>query len=72
MSWDEVQDVEIRKFKPISEYGGWGIRYGKSGKAIIISGGEGLQLSLKSGKKILIGIKKVDELSLFLRNFKKS
>lgn len=54
----EIQRFEIRKYSPIMDYGGWGIRRGfgrKWGKAYNISGNTGLQLYLTNGKKVLFG-----------------
>jgi hypothetical protein len=59
---DEIHQAEIRKYKPILEYGGWGIRIGISrGKAYNVKGNIGIQLYLKNGKKILIGTQKKDQ-----------
>ena len=56
ISKDEIQSVFVRTYKPIREYGGWGLRYSfRNGKAINVKGKEGIQLVLKNGKKILIG-----------------
>ncbi len=58
ISWSEIELVSIRKYNAISEYGGWGFRFGfltKKGMALTTSGIIGLQLELKNGKKILIG-----------------
>jgi len=59
ISLSEVKQMEIRKYKPLWEYGGYGIRtsLGK-GKAYNVKGNIGLQLYLKNGKKILIGTQK--------------
>jgi len=56
---EEIERFEVRKYKPIAEYGGWGIRHSarKSGRAYNVSGNMGLQLYLKNGKKLLIGTK---------------
>ncbi len=61
---DEINSWEVRKYSPIKEYGGWGIRAGgkKHGKAYNISGNMGLQLYLKNGKKLLIGTQKPREM----------
>ena len=71
--WNEIAEVNIRKYSPIWEYGGWGYRYSfKNGKAYNISGNMGLQLVFKNGKKILIGTNKPKELAEFLEsNFPK-
>lgn len=69
--WSDVEKSEIRTFKPIKEYGGWGIRNSfSSGKAYIINGNVGLQLYMKNGKKILIGTKQEEKLQTFLMSIK--
>ena len=61
---DNLQQYYTRRYRPILEYGGWGIRYSftKKGKAYNISGNKGVQLVLKNGKKLLIGSQRPDEL----------
>ena len=55
----EIERFEIRKYKPMREYGGHGFRSRrKSGQAYTISGNTGLQLYFKNGKKLLIGTQK--------------
>jgi hypothetical protein len=58
ISKEEIQRFEIRKYKPLLEYGGRGIRTGwgyKWGKAYCVDGNIGLQLYLQNGKKVLFG-----------------
>ena len=54
---DEIQRFEVREYKPIREFGGWGIKTGTSnyGKAYNTKGNIGLQLYLKDGTKVLFG-----------------
>lgn len=62
-TWESISKLEVREYKPVSEFGGWGIRgFGKN-RALNISGNIGLQLEFKDGKKLLIGTTKSDELS---------
>ncbi len=62
-SAEDLTHYYSRIYRPILEYGGWGIRYGLgSGKAYNLRGNKGVQLILKSGKKLLIGSQKPDEL----------
>jgi hypothetical protein len=73
LKWADLDKVWVRKYKPIAEYGGWGFRvawFKKTGKAYSVWGNYGLQLHLKSGKKILIGTQKKDELVTFLKRLK--
>ncbi len=56
---DDIAGYELRKFKAVLEYGGYGMRTRrKAGKAYTISGNIGLQLYFKDGKKLLIGTQK--------------
>jgi hypothetical protein len=65
--WDEIAEVNIRKYSPILEFGGWGYQYSfKYGKAFNIYGNMGLQIVLKNGNKILIGTHKTEELATYL------
>lgn len=53
--WEEISRVYVRKYHPLKEYGGWGIRgFGKN-RALNVSGNQGLQLELMDGRKLLIG-----------------
>jgi len=58
ISFNEIESFKEREYSPIREYGGWGIRYGLSGKAYNVYGNKGLQLVLNNKKKILIGSQK--------------
>ncbi len=60
--FEEIEKVELLKYNPIKDYGGWGIRYGKSGWAYNVRGKIGLMVYFKNGKKILIGTQKGEEI----------
>lgn len=53
--WDEIENIELTKYKPLVEYGGYGIRGLGDNKAYNIQGDIGLKLYFKNGKKIMIG-----------------
>jgi hypothetical protein len=55
-----LKEYYVRTYRPLKEFGGWGIRYGfgESGKAYNIKGNQGLQLVFKNGKRLLIGTQK--------------
>ena len=61
--FEKIKSCEVKTYKPIKEYGGWGIRYGRKGKAYNISGNRGVQLELSKGKPLLIGSQKPEELA---------
>jgi hypothetical protein len=62
IAFDEIAQAQARRYRPIVEYGGWGIRYGFNGMAYNVSGNEGVQLTLRNGKRILIGSQRSEEL----------
>jgi len=66
IKWEEVSCAYVRKYSPILEYGGWGFRHGRKGKALNTSGNMGLQIEFLNGKKLLIGTQKPDELERVL------
>ena len=71
-NWKEIQKAEIVTYKPLRDYGGWGIRYGLKGKAYNVAGNQGLSIQLKNGKKLLLGTQKADEMKQFLVDLKTS
>ena len=62
---EDLAEHYCRTYKPLREYGGWGIRcsFTGKGKAYNVSGNKGVQLVLTNGKKLLIGSQKPDELA---------
>lgn len=64
--WDKIAKSYIRAYKPILEYGGWGIRGLGKNRALNISGNMGLQLEFTDGKKLLIGTNNWDDLAKVL------
>jgi hypothetical protein len=71
--WDEIDKAYVRTYSPLGEYGGWGIKGGFSsnGRALNVSGSEGLQLELKHNTKLLIGTRKPKELTETLARINK-
>jgi hypothetical protein len=59
---EEIKWFEACTYGPIRDYGGWGIRYGRKGKAYNVSGNRGVQLELSKGKHLLVGSQKPEEL----------
>lgn len=69
-SWNVIETAYIRQYSPILEYGGWGIKYGKSGWAYNVQGKSGIQLILNDHSKVLIGTQKMKEVKELLNRFK--
>jgi hypothetical protein len=69
----DLSECYARRYKPIREYGGWGIRCGLSGRgrAYNVSGNKGVQLVFKGGRKLLIGSQKAEKLQEAIRSIMK-
>lgn len=63
IAFSEISSCRARTYKPIREYGGWGIRYGRRGKAYNVSGNKGVQLEFHQGKALLIGSQRAEKLA---------
>ena len=64
----DIASCESRVYRPILEYGGWGIRSGwKGGRAYNVRGNRGVQLTLRSGESVLLGSQRADELASVIR-----
>ncbi len=62
-AWKTIKSAYARKYKPIREYGGWGIRFGfgSKGMAYNMHGDMGIQFEFENGKKLLVGSQKTAE-----------
>jgi hypothetical protein len=61
--YEDIEESYVRTYSPLKEYGGWGIRYSRKGKAYNVSGNQGVQLKLSGGKQLLIGSQQPEKLA---------
>jgi hypothetical protein len=64
---EDVVEAEVREYSGQREYGGFGVRTGRAGKAYTAYGNKGVQLWLKGDERILIGTQRPEELIAVLR-----
>lgn len=68
LEFERIGSFYVRQYRPLREYGGWGIRCsGKNGMAYNVSGDRGVQLEMVDGKRILIGSMNPERLAEALR-----
>ena len=53
--FEDIVGLQVRRYRPLLEYGGWGVRLGPAGWAYSTGGDEGVQLRLRRGIPVLIG-----------------
>jgi hypothetical protein len=67
--YHKITACEARTYKPLREYGGWGIKYGRSGWAYNVSGDQGVQLELDDGKRVLVGSQRAEDLARAIKRY---
>jgi hypothetical protein len=65
-AWEVIEQAYVRTYKPLQEYGGWGLRGFGNNRALNISGKEGFQLIMQDGRKLLIGTQRPQEIAAVL------
>jgi hypothetical protein len=62
-----IRKIEVVTFRPIADYGFWGIRRGRDGERVLIArGNRGVRLELQDGSKLLIGSQRPEALATAL------
>ncbi|MCS6844042.1 MAG: DUF6141 family protein [Caldilineales bacterium] len=69
---EEIQDVEATTYRPVREYGGWGVRgVSRRNVAYNVSGNRGVRLTLRDGSRVLIGSQQPEALATAIAATKK-
>lgn len=64
----DIQSADTVTFDPERDYGGYGVRSNREGKAYIASGHQGVRLKLTNGGIFVVGSRRSDELAGILRS----
>lgn len=62
VSLQDISKTEVVTYRPVEDYGGYGIRLTKRGRAYIAAGDRGVRITFVKGGKILIGSQRPEEL----------
>lgn len=68
VSYSDIASVESRTCNPLMEFGGWGVRSSRNGRAYVLMGNRGVQLELKGNKRLFISSLRPDELAQAIKN----
>jgi hypothetical protein len=60
---DQIARAEPRVYRPLTEFGGWGIRGWGGRIAYNVSGNTGVELTLVDGRRVLLGTRRAPELA---------
>jgi hypothetical protein len=61
--WEQIRSVGPRTYRPIRDFGGWGVRWAARGIVYHARGNRGVRLVLESGERVLIGSQHPDDLA---------
>lgn len=67
--WKEMEQCYVRKYNPLIEYGGWGIRGRGLKKAYNASGNLGIQIVTRDKKNFLIGTRHPGDARAVIKNY---
>ena len=62
LHWEDMHSIELVTINPLRDFGGWGLRYGGKGMALIVSGNRCVRIGLASGGGLFIGSAKPEQL----------
>lgn len=68
---DSIESAKIVAYHPVRDYGGYGIRSGRAGRAYIAAGNRGVLLRFSDRKELLLGTGRPSELAAAILRAKK-
>jgi hypothetical protein len=71
LSWQDIELAQVRTYKPIQDFGGWGLRWSRNGRAYSVKGNHCIQLVLRNQKRILVGTQKPEIVEGMITQYKK-
>jgi len=61
--WNQIARAEVFTYRPIRDYGGWGVRWSARGTVFHALGHRGVRMELVSGERVLVGSQRPEELA---------
>lgn len=66
--WADIEAVDAVRYRPLRDYGGWGIRFAKGRMAYNVSGSQGVRLSRPGQRELLVGSQRPYDLARAIRD----
>jgi uncharacterized protein with PQ loop repeat len=69
--WEDIASISVINYSPLSDYGGWGVKYSITGNGWCynVSGNIGIKLFTKNNKPFLIGTQKKEEAEKIINHY---
>ena len=69
ISFDDIVNATVRTYRPIREYGGWGVKgWSRRKMSYSVSGNQGVDLQLRDGTSVLLGSRQPERLHAALED----
>jgi len=68
IAWREIRGVEALTYRPIKDFGGWGVRWAARGIVYNARGKHGVRMVLASGERVLVGSQRAEDLARAIRD----
>ena len=70
LPWKAIESVNVRSYRPLAEFGGWGFKFNFKETAYTVSGDQGIEIK-KHGKKrlLLLGTAKSEEAKFYINQY---
>ncbi|MBI3520097.1 MAG: hypothetical protein HY062_12185 [Bacteroidetes bacterium] len=70
-AWEHIQSISVINYSPLSDYGGWGVRYSLTGNGWCynVAGDYGIKLFTVNGKAFLIGTQQKEEAGKIITHY---
>ncbi|WP_321170538.1 hypothetical protein [Halobaculum limi] len=59
--WSEIERYEATEYRPLRDFGGWGLRWAPGKIAYNVSGTEGVWIERTDGRAVLVGSQRAEE-----------
>lgn len=63
----DIEAVEVVRYRPLRDFGGWGLRIGRMGVMYNARGDQAVRLTLRGGRVVFVGSQRPGELAAALR-----
>lgn len=58
ISWSEIAEIKVKKYDPLSDFGGWGFKFGRKKTGLILGGDEAIFITRTNKKVFAISTQK--------------
>lgn len=69
INWSNINKIAVVHYNPILEYGGWGYRFGRKGKALNVRGNKGIKFTFNGKETLLLGTQQPEQAKIVIERY---